>query len=136
MDIPALVGQMMPYVMTAIGAYGGAVLTKAQDLAADESVSLGRRLLQRLLKREENRPGIEAAIRDAVEFPEDEDFQSALRGQLKKALTADSALAADLARMLASSIAGSAGGQTVSGSFIGGDNIQIGQARDVTIDRR
>ncbi|NJP92831.1 hypothetical protein HCN51_25800 [Nonomuraea sp. FMUSA5-5] len=139
MDIVALANQVMPYITAAVGAYGGAVLTKAQDLAADESVNLGRRLLQRFLSREESRERIESAVQDVVETPDDEDLHAALRGQLKKALAADPGLAGDVAELLrtapAAAIAANVGSQIVSGSSISGDNIQIGQARDVDIRR-
>ncbi|MEU8316973.1 hypothetical protein AB0C33_01280 [Nonomuraea sp. NPDC048881] len=140
MDIVTVANQVMPYITAAIGAYGAAVLTKTQDLAADESVNLGRRLLQRFLGREESRDRIEAAVQEVVETPDDEDSRAALRGQLKKALTADPRLAEDVVALLRaipeSAIAANNGSQIVSGSSISGDNIQIGSARDVDIHRR
>ena len=39
---------LMSYVTAAIRAYGGAVLEKAQDDAAEATVGLGRRVLQRI----------------------------------------------------------------------------------------
>ncbi|MEW1836780.1 hypothetical protein AB0392_02325 [Nonomuraea angiospora] len=140
MDIVAIAGQVMPYITAAVGAYGAAVLTKTQDLAADESVNLGRRLLRRFAKREESRDRIESAVQDLVETPGDEDLVAALRGQLKKALAADPELVRDVTELLrtasAGAIVGNDGSQMVSGSSISGDNIQIGQARDIDIRRR
>ncbi|MFI7125762.1 hypothetical protein ACIBQ1_08710 [Nonomuraea sp. NPDC050153] len=140
MDIVTIAGQVMPYITAAIGAYGGAVLTRTQDLAADESVNLGRRLLRRFMNREESRDRIESAVQDVVETPEDEDIVAALRGQLKRALAADPELVKDVTELLrtapAGAIAANDGSQIVSGSSISGDNIQIGQARDVDIRRR
>jgi hypothetical protein len=136
-DIAAIAGQVMPYVTAAIAAYGTAVWTKAQEAAADETVGLGRRLLQRLARREESRPQLEAAVADVAQAPDDEDFTAALRGQIKKALAADARLADDIAAMLkASPIVAGPGSQVISGSHIGGDVIQIGTARDVNIHRR
>jgi len=136
-DIPALAGQVMPYITAAIAAYGAAVWTKAQDTMADETVSLGRRLLQRLARREESRPQLEAAVADVAESPRDEDFVAALRGQIKKALAADAQLAADIEAMLnASPIVAGPQSQIVANSRVGGDVIQIGSAGDVTIHRR
>ncbi|MFC5830847.1 hypothetical protein [Nonomuraea insulae] len=40
MDVSAVVALLMPYVSAVIGAYGSAVLTKARDVAADETVGL------------------------------------------------------------------------------------------------
>jgi len=137
MDIAAIASQVMPYITAAIGAYGAAVWTKTQDVAADETVSLGRRLLQRLARREESRPRLEAAVADVAESPDDEDFTAALRAQIKKALAADAQLAGDIAAMLnASPIVAGPGSQIISGSHIGGDAIQIGTARDIDIHRR
>ena len=42
-----LAAQVMPYVTAAAGVYGAAVLSKVEDEAADATVSLGRRVLQR-----------------------------------------------------------------------------------------
>ncbi|MGW2155412.1 hypothetical protein [Nonomuraea sp. NPDC001699] len=135
MDVVAVANQVMPYVMSAIAAYGTAVLTKTQDLAADESVNLGKRLLERFTKRDESRAQIEAAVQDVAEVPDDEDFPAALRVQLKKALAVDPVLAEDVVQLLGSAPTPSVS-QSVAGSRIGGDNIQIGQARDVHIGRR
>lgn len=137
MDIAAIASQVMPYITAAIGAYGAAVWTKAQDAVADETVSLGRRLLQRIARREQSRPQLEAAVADVAEARGDEDFIAALRGQIKKALAADPELAGDVVAMLneAPVIAGP-GSQVISGSHISGDAIQIGTARDITIHRR
>jgi hypothetical protein len=137
MDIATIASQVMPYITAAIGAYGTAVWTKTQDVAADETVGLGRRLLQRMAGREESRPQLEAAVADVAEAPGDEDFTAALRGQIKKALVADAQLAGDVAAMLnASPIVAGPGSQIISGSHIGGDAIQIGAARDIDIHRR
>ena len=88
---------MVPYIAGAASAYGAAVLDKVRDEAADATadatVSLGRRLLRRLLGRGESRPAIEATVSDLATDPDDEDYRAALRVQIRKALTADPALA-------------------------------------------
>jgi len=137
MDVATIANQVMPYVTAAIGAYGAAVWAKAQETAADETVSLGRRLLQRLARREESRPRLEAAVADVADAPDDEDFTAALRAQIKKALAADAQLAADIAEMLPTSpVVAGPGSQIISGSRIGGDAIHIGSAHDVDIHGR
>ncbi|SEH03919.1 hypothetical protein SAMN05444920_14811 [Nonomuraea solani] len=134
MDIAALASQVMRYIMTTLGAFGTAVWAKAQDTAADETVSLGRRLLQRLGAREESRPALEGAVADAVAEPADEDYAAALRGQIKKALAADPALAAEIEGMLAAApIVAGPGSQIMADNRIGGSAVQIGSARDVDI---
>ena len=47
-EVASLAAEITPYVSAAVGAYGGAVLAKVRDEAADATVSLGRRLLQRV----------------------------------------------------------------------------------------
>ena len=40
-DVASLATEMTPYVSAAVGAYGGAVLAKVRDDAADATVGLG-----------------------------------------------------------------------------------------------
>jgi hypothetical protein len=47
-DVAEVAAQAMPYVSAAVGAYGGAVLAMMRDEAADATIGLGRRLLQRV----------------------------------------------------------------------------------------
>ena len=47
-EVASLAAEMTPYVSAAVGAYGGAVLARVRDDAADATVGLGRRLLQRV----------------------------------------------------------------------------------------
>ncbi|MEU4407134.1 hypothetical protein AB0F88_21640 [Streptosporangium sp. NPDC023963] len=86
---------------------------------------------------EESRSRLETAVGDVVDVPEDEDFQAALRGQVKKAPAANPELASEIMAMLnTSSIVTESGSQIVSESHIGGDNVQISNARDVDIRHR
>jgi hypothetical protein len=138
MDLAELARQALPYLVSAITAYGGSVLSKTEDAvgeaAADAAVGLGRRLLQRILRREESRPAIEAAVADVVAAPQDEDFAMALRAQLKKVLAADPELASDVASLLKgaeSTATVTASGKraiaahTISGVAATGDNTKI-----------
>ncbi|GAA1353429.1 hypothetical protein [Streptomyces beijiangensis] len=99
-DALLLANQIVPYVTAAVGSYGTAVLTRASGAGADATVSLGTRILQRIWRREDSRADIERAVRDAVAAPEDEDFQAALRAQIKRALRDDAELAAEIAGLL------------------------------------
>jgi hypothetical protein len=47
-EVVTLVADATPYVTAAVGAYGGAVLAKVRGDAADATVGVGRRLLQRV----------------------------------------------------------------------------------------
>jgi hypothetical protein len=103
MDPLTVAAQVAPYIGSAVTAYGTAVLAKAKDAGADATVALGRRILQQVWHRTPHRPELEQAVNDAAAAPGDEDFQAALRVQVKKALLADPALTAELADLLSGS---------------------------------
>ncbi|WP_329546736.1 hypothetical protein OG548_23045 [Streptomyces sp. NBC_01356] len=109
-EIVQLVGQAGPYLTTAVGAYGVAVLTRAEDAAVDATANLGRRMLQAVWRRRDaqGRAELEAAVQDTADAPDDEDAAAALRQQIKRALREDAELLAELARILP------AGGETVN----------------------
>ncbi|WP_239677354.1 hypothetical protein [Natronosporangium hydrolyticum] len=138
MDVGVLVGAVVPYLCALAGRYGSAVLERAvqegTEAGADATFGLGRRLLRRLLSPEvPARDAIEEAVADLGAHPDDEDFQRAVRAQLKKALANDEQLRSDLAELL-----GGAGGvsvaavgersvaaQTISGVVVTGDDAKI-----------
>ncbi|GAA0403784.1 hypothetical protein Acor_24830 [Acrocarpospora corrugata] len=137
-EIAEMAALVVPYITAAVGAYGAAVWTKTQELAAEETAGWGRRMLQRLAGRPESRPALESAVADVEADANDGDAVAALRMQVKKALAADPELAAEIATMLAaaSPVTAGAGSQVISGSHIVGDVNQIGSARDVSITGR
>ncbi|MGD0240904.1 MAG: hypothetical protein ABSB59_11340 [Streptosporangiaceae bacterium] len=99
-DPVSLAAELTPYVSAAVAAYGGAVLAKARDEAADTTVSLGRRLLQRIFgsrRADEALPGPLAVLADD---PADADALAAVRLALRQALSRDRALEADIRSML------------------------------------
>jgi hypothetical protein len=137
-ELAELVNDVWPYVTAAVGAYGTAVLQKGEDAAAEASVGLGRRILQRVFGH--GTDTAPEALTDLVEAPGDEDLQAALRVRLRKALAADEELVNQVRALLAeapgSGVVVGDGSQAVVGSQISGDNIQIGSAGgDVTIRR-
>ena len=92
---------MTPYVSAAVGAYGGAVLAKVRDDAADATVGLGRRLLQRVFgSRREGEPPPEP-LGALIADPEDDDALAAVRLAIRRALTDDASLQAEVRSMLA-----------------------------------
>ncbi|MER6031075.1 hypothetical protein [Streptomyces sp. NPDC001851] len=101
MDASLTAAEITPYVVTAIGAYGTAVLTRVREQAADATVTLGREILQRFARRNRHREELESAVRDLAENPQDPDFQAALRGQLRRILEQDPELAGELGALLA-----------------------------------
>ncbi|MER7204157.1 hypothetical protein CG723_45475 [Streptomyces sp. CB01635] len=103
MDASLTAAEITPYVVTAIGAYGTAVLTRARDQAADATVSLGREILQRFARRNRHGQELESVVRDVAEDPQNPAIQEALRGQLRRILQGDPELAAELGTLLAQS---------------------------------
>ncbi|WP_371497631.1 hypothetical protein OG871_16940 [Kitasatospora sp. NBC_00374] len=101
-EIADLVNQAGPYLTAALTAYGSAVLTKAEDAAADATANLGRRILQTVWHRrsEPEQAELEAAVQEAAEEINDEDAAAALRQQIKRALRDDTDLRSELAQLL------------------------------------
>ena len=100
-DAMSLATEMTPYVSAAVGAYGGAVLAKLRDGAADATVSLGHRMLQRVFgPRSEGEP-LPAPLDDLVADPYDDDALGAVRLAVRKVLAADPVLEAEVRSMLA-----------------------------------
>jgi hypothetical protein len=91
----ALVDAVMPPLLAAIGAVGRKVLTVAEDATADATVRLGQRLLARL-----RGTRLDEAVTDVADRPGDDDFNHALRAQVKKALAEGGPLLADDLREL------------------------------------
>jgi dienelactone hydrolase len=100
-DVASLAAEMTPYVSAAVGAYGGAVLTRVRDEAADATVGLGRRLLQRIFgSRGETEP-LPGPLADLIADPADDDAVAAVRLAVRKALAADPVLEAEVRSMIA-----------------------------------
>jgi hypothetical protein len=105
-EIVQLMEQAGPYLSAAVGTYGAAVLSRAEDsavhAAADATASLGQRILRAVWhgRDDQGRIALEAAVRDAAEEPEDEHAAGALQQQIKRALREDAELAREVAGLL------------------------------------
>jgi hypothetical protein len=131
-ELVSLAGEVSPYVTAAVGVYGGAVLAAVRDQAADATVALGRRMLQRIF-------GTRAAgevpepVADLAADPGDPDLQAALRVVIAEMLAADADLVGDLRGMLAGAptVTVTASGersiaaQSITGVAATGDNTTI-----------
>ncbi|MEU0765067.1 hypothetical protein ABZ351_36025 [Streptomyces microflavus] len=135
-EIVQLVEQAGPYLSAAVGAYGVAVLNRAQDVAVEAAVEgtagVGRRILELVWRRrgEDDRAALESAVREAAEEPDDTDAAAALRQQIKRALREDTELAQEVAGLLPA-----VGGVTVNVSgarAIGAQHIGIVASGDHT----
>ncbi|MEV6755025.1 hypothetical protein [Streptomyces sp. NPDC051214] len=109
MDAILLAQEVTPYVATAVTAYGTAVLTRVEDIAADATASFGQRLLQRLVRRDEAAGNVtdeQTAVIDAVsslaQNADDDDYLVAVRLQIRRLLAAHPDLAQDIASMMQS----------------------------------
>jgi hypothetical protein len=100
-DAASLAVEMTPYVSAAVGAYGGAVLAKVRDDAADATVGLGRRLLQRVFGTRGEAEPLPGPLADLAADPGDEDALAAVRLLVRKALAADAVLASEVESLLA-----------------------------------
>jgi hypothetical protein len=100
-DAMSLAAEMTPYMSAAVGAYGGAVLAKVRDEAADATVGAGRRLLQRIFgTRDDGEPLPDPLVALAAD-PCDEDALAAVRLAVRQRLAADPVLAAEVRSILA-----------------------------------
>ncbi|MFF4542496.1 hypothetical protein [Streptomyces aureus] len=101
MELDAFMTVAGPAVTAAAAAYGGAVLTRAEEAAADATVGLGQRIINAVWRRRDmqQRAELEACLDDATR-PGDEDAMGALRHQIRRALRSDPELLAELAALL------------------------------------
>jgi hypothetical protein len=100
-DVASVAAEMSPYISAAVGAYGGAVLAKVRDDAADATVGLGRRLLQKVFGHRDAGDPLPAALEDLVADPDDGDALAACRLVVRRALAADPVLESEVRAMLA-----------------------------------
>ena len=128
-DLAALA---ITYVVAALREYGGAVLNQAQADAAEATIGLGRRLLQRVFGTRKAGEPLPEPLAVAVADPQDEDAVAALRLAIRKALAADAKMRGDVEKMLASAGASvtasgerSIAAQNITGIAATGDNTTV-----------
>jgi len=95
-DVAVLAADAAPYVTAAAGAYGGAVLAKTRDKAADATVAAGARILQRVFGRMQAGDPLPEPLADVVAHPGDEEFATVLKVAIRKALERDAAMLAEV----------------------------------------
>ncbi len=135
-ELDVVLTEAVPLISAAVGAYGAGVLSRVQDVAADATVGLGRRVLERIRHRAAQPAALDAAVADLAQSPQDPDAVGALRLQVRKLLAQDPELLAELAAMLPARGAVTASGE---GSIaVGGDSSGINATGDgaVNIQRR
>lgn len=149
-QLTAFLAPFLPYLLKA----GEKAAEEAGKKLGEAAWGRAKALWGKLRPKVESRPAAREAVQDLAAAPEDADAQAALRLQLKKLLTEDPALAAEITRLWqeaqAAGVAVIAGGTrsvaiggSVTGSTIvtgdrntvqrGKYNVSIGQADGVTI---
>jgi dienelactone hydrolase len=128
-EVAVLVADATPYVTAAVSAYGGAVLAKVRDDVADATVSLGRRLLQRVFGHTEEAEPLPAPLAALSADPADADAAAVVRWAMRQALEADATMLEEVRAMLAS-----AQGAGVTQSIRAGRDAYVA-GRDLTVNR-
>ena len=107
-EVVQLVEQAGPYLTAAVGAYGAAVLPRAQDVAADATVGLGQRILQAVWHRrdEVGRAELERVVDEAADEQDDAYTRAVLSRLLRRTLQDDPGLREELAALLPAPAAG------------------------------
>jgi hypothetical protein len=100
-DIAQVAAEAVPYMATALSAYGGAVLAKVEDSAADATVGFGRRLLQRVFGRRRDGDPLPPVLAKVVANPGDPDYLAALRAAVRDELGDSAPLLAEVREILA-----------------------------------
>ena len=122
-ELETVLAEALPVMSAAVGAYGAGVLSRVEGAAADVTVGLGRRLLQRVWRGAARPEAVRAAVAELADAPQDPDALAGLRVQVRKVLAADPALLAEVAGMLPAR--GAVGASGMGAVVIGGDNSGI-----------
>jgi hypothetical protein len=128
-EVATLVTDATPYMTAALTAYGTAVLSKVRDDAADTTVGVGRRLLQRVFGRREHGEPLPVLLAEVADAPGDADALGALRLAIRRELEADAKMLADIRQILAS------GPAAVHAPVIHSGRDTYYSGRDMTINR-
>ena len=128
-EVGALVTDATPYLTAALSAYGTAVLSKVRDDAADATIGVGRRLLQRVFGRRQDEEPLPVLLAEVISAPGDTDALGALRLAIRRELEADAKMLADFRQILSSGVT------TVHAPTIYSGRDTYYSARDMTIDR-
>lgn len=128
-EVEDIVGWAVPIVNTAVAAYGSAVLSRAENSAADATARLGRRILKGIINRTAKPAPLKAAVSHLNAGSDDPDAVAELRLQIRKVVESEPGIARWLAQEL--STASPPSGNSV---HITGDNRGIISTGDSTIN--
>ena len=128
-EVAMLVTEATPYVTAAMGAYGGAVLSKVREDAADATVGVGRQLLQRIFGHRTAGEPLPAPLAALAADPSDADALGMVRWAMRQALEADAVMLNEVRSMLAA-----APGVMAKQNVRAGRDAYV-SGRDMTINR-
>jgi len=112
-ELDVLVDHVVPVAVTAVGTYGAAVLSRAENEAVEATARLGHRILARLAHRDAKR--IELAVADLAKEPGSAGARQQLRWQISQILGEDEQLRKEIAALLpTSSVTQTAGDRSVN----------------------
>ena len=127
----ALAAEAVPIATAAMAMYGKAVLAKAWDDVADVTIKAGLRVLQQVFGRKKEGDALPGVLADVVAHPDDSDVVAQFRLTVRRALEADTALAEEVAAI----VAGVSAGPSISQHVVAGHDAYVA-GRDMTITRR
>lgn len=134
-EIATVAADVMPYVTAAAGAYGLAVLKKAEDSAAGKTVDAmarwGKRALQAVFGHRAEGEPLPEVLADVIGNPGEEVFASALESAIAVALTKNARMLAEVREILAE-----VGPQPTVTQNIKAGRDAFAAGRDMTINHR
>jgi hypothetical protein len=130
MEIGTLTAFLSPFLPTFLK-LGGKAVEKATESASgklgEAAFSKAQAVWGKLSPKLEANKGAKEAVTDAANHPEDEDFQAALRVQLKKLLATDEELRTEIDRILDENAVDGTSGTQIVQNVTGDRNQVIGQ---------
>jgi len=131
-DVAFVATAVVPFVTAAVSAYGSAIFSRIEEVAANATIDVGGQVLRRLLRRNESEGALKAAVQDLTADPTDEDRVANLRLQIRKILESDKTLAAELVGMvratgvtITASGDGAVAAQSITGVVVTGNDAHI-----------
>lgn len=116
---PATLTAFLAPLLPALLSIGSRVAQETVEAVGEDTVGLGRRIWDKLRGKVESKPAATEAVNDVAEHPDDEDYQAALRVQLRKLLEEDPQLATELRQLWEEGEASGAVNVTVTASGAG-----------------
>ncbi|MBR7835062.1 hypothetical protein KDL01_17435 [Actinospica durhamensis] len=119
-ELDVVAGEVAPLVIQTVRAYGTGVLDRAQDATGDVTVGLARRSWALIRGRAHRPAGLDLALADLADAPDDADNAQLLLLQIRKVLTGDPELLREVGGLLGRERSVTASG--VGAMAVGGDS--------------